>query len=329
MIRRNALLIGVFLIGAIVLVVAGILWMSGNALFQTQYKAVMYFQGSVSGLYLGAPVTFRGVSVGQVDEIGIELDSRSLQARIPVWVRLRPDALRFSNGAAPPALDLATLVQRGLRARLVAQSFVTGQKSIELDFAPDTPVVRVGDPGEPEIPALADRFGALIDQVAELPLRDTVEELRGAVGELRRTMVAVQKTLDAAQTSLSTASGEVAKVGADARRTLAGADAAVRELQRSTTATLESVTQLTEAARGTVAEARPELQRTLTGAREAADAARVAMHRVAELTAPGAPLRSDLDAAVRDLSQAARGLRDWSELLEERPNAIIFGNSRP
>jgi len=42
----------------------------------------------------------------------------------------------------------------------------------------------------------------------------------------------------------------------------------------------------------------------------------------------GAPLRGDLDAALRDLSQAARSLRSLSEQLEERPNAIIFGNPR-
>jgi len=74
--------------------------------------------------------------------------------------------------------------------------------------------------------------------------------------------------------------------------------------------------------------AQPELQRSLTSAREAAESARLAMDRVAEMTAPGASLRGDLDGAIRDLSQAARGLRDWSELLEEKPNAIIFGNRR-
>ena len=31
---------------------------------------------------------------------------------------------------------------------------------------------------------------------------------------------------------------------------------------------------------------------------------------------------------MRDLSQAARGLREWSELLEEKPNAVIFGRDR-
>jgi paraquat-inducible protein B len=77
-----------------------------------------------------------------------------------------------------------------------------------------------------------------------------------------------------------------------------------------------------------VLSAQPDLQRTLAGTREAAEAARVAMNRLAEMTAPNAALRSDLDAAMRDLSQAARGLRDWSELLEEKPNAIVFGSKR-
>ena len=92
--------------------------------------------------------------------------------------------------------------------------------------------------------------------------------------------------------------------------------------------TLAAITQLSDATRSTVLAAQPELQRTLAGTRDAAESARVAMNRVAEMTAPNASLRGDLDAAMRDLSQAARGLRDWSELLEEKPNAVIFGNRR-
>jgi paraquat-inducible protein B len=268
------------------------------------------------------------VAVGQVEAIDIEVDGRTLNARIPVRVRLRPDAIRFSGDAPQVPLDLPTLVQRGLRARLVAQSFVTGQKSIELDFVPDTPATLVGRPGQLEIPSTSDRFDALIDQVAELPLRDTVEEVRETVKELRGTLVSVQKALDGTQAILTSASRELAQTGAESRATLQVASQAIREVQASSSATLASITQLSETSRSTVLGLQPELQRTMASAAQAADSARVAMDRVADLTAPGAPLRSDLDAAVRDLSQAARGLRDWSELLEEKPNAIIFGNRR-
>ena len=327
--KRNALLIGGFVIFALVMIIIAVLWLSGNNLFRKQQEALIYYKGNVSGLYVGAPVGFRGVSIGQVEEIGIEVDRDTLNALVPVRIRLQADALRF-NGSKDAALDLPALVLRGLRARLVAQSFVTGQKSIELDFIPDTPSTLVGGgtSTRPEIPAIADRFGALIDQVAELPLRETVQEIRATVTELRGTLVGVQHALDGAQGVLTSTAKELAQTGAGSRETLKVAGEAIRQVQLSATTTLASISQLSDSARGVVLAAQPELQRTLTGAREAAESARVAMARVAELTAPGASLRGDLDAAVRDLSQAARGLRDWSELLEEKPNAIIFGTKR-
>jgi paraquat-inducible protein B len=325
--KHNALLIGSFVLVGLALIVASILWLSGNSLFKKQLDVMIYYKTNVSGLYVGAPVNFRGVAVGQVEEIGIQVDRDSLKTLVPVRIQLAPDSLRFT-GAKDTPLDLQSLVQRGLRARLASQSFVTGQKAIELDFVPNTPPTLAGDGVRPEIPALADRFGNLIDQLAELPLRDTVQDVRDTVKELRGTLVAVQAALDGASNVLTGASKELASTGTDARAALKVASDAMRQVQSNSAATLASFTQLSETTRSTVLAAQPELQRTLAGAREAAESARLAMNRVAEMTAPGASLRGDLDAAVRDLSQAARSLRDWSELLEEKPNAIIFGNKR-
>lgn len=327
--KRNALLIGAFVVSSLVMIVVGVLWLSGNDLFSKKEEAMIYYnKTNVSGLYVGAPVTFRGVATGQVEEITLEVDSKTLAARIAVRVRLQPKAMRFIDQNPDKATDLRVLVQRGLRARLVAQSFVTGQKSIELDFVPNTPSTLFGDGSKVEIPALADRFGALIDQVAELPLRDTVQDIRDTVKELRGTLASVQRTLDGTQKVLEVASGEVGQAGAASRETLKAATEAIRQVQINSAATLASITQLSDTAKQTVLGAQPELQRTLVGAREAAESARLSMNRVAEMTAPDAALRADLDASLRDLSQAARGLRDWSELLEEKPNAVIFGNKR-
>lgn len=320
--KRHALLVGSFVIGALVLVVIGIIWLSGNALFQQELRAAIYFQGSVNGLYVGAPVTFRGVPVGRVESIGIEVDRDTLTARIPVHVSIRTDAVHFASPGDDAPFDLPTLVNRGLRARLLAQSFVTGQKYIELDFAPGTPAVFSGSGRTPEIPALADRFGALIDQVAELPLRETVQDLRN-------TMQALQATLAKTGATLDVASVEIASTAAEARKTLAHASSAMERIQGRADSTLASVTRLADSTRETIQRAGPELQQTLTSARDAADSARLAMNRVAELAAPGSSLRADLDSAVRDLALAARGLREWSELLEEQPNAVIFGKDRP
>ena len=326
--KRNALLIGAFVVAALAMIVIGVLWLSGNDIFSRKQEAMIYYRGNVSGLYVGAPVTFRGVAAGQVEDIALEVDSKTLIARVAVRVRLQPKTMRFIDDNPDKSPDLQKLVQRGLRARLVAQSFVTGQKSIELDFVPNTPSTLVGDGSKPEIPALGDRFGALIDQVAELPLRDTVEDIRNTVKEFRGTLASVQHTLDGAQKVLEGATAEISQAGTATRTTLATATEAIRQVQANSAATLASISKLSDTATQTVVAAQPDLQRTLAGTREAAESARLAMNRVAEMTAPDASVRADLDAALRDLSQAARGLRDWSELLEEKPNAVIFGNKR-
>lgn len=318
--KRNALFIGSFVAAAFVTVIAAIIWLSGSELFSKQQKATIYYEDNVSGLSVGAPVTFRGVTIGQVTDIGVHVDSASLQTTVPVTIKLQPSALNFSK-SENSTFNIAGLVARGLRARLVSQSIVTGQKAVELDFVPKSVARLHSAAGSNEIPALADRFGALIDQVAELPLRNTVEDFQ-------KTLVSVRDSLHAAQSLLAEASTELRATTVESRKTLETASDAIRQVQMTSTKTLESITRLADTSTDTVKAAQPELQRTLVGAREASEAAKLAMGRVADITAPGAPLRADLESTVKDLSQAARDLRSLSELLEEKPNAIIFGNKQ-
>lgn len=325
--KRNAFLIGVFVVAALLIAIGSVFWLSGSDLFRAQQKATVFYEDNVSGLSVGAPVTFRGVAIGQVMEIGIRVDAQTLRTTVPVLLRLEPSALAF-DGAHSHEIDIPALVQRGLRARLASQSIVTGQKAVELDFVPATPAKLHGAAAHPEIPAIQDRFGPLIEQVAELPLRDTVEDLRGAVRELRGTLAEVEKTLSGAQGVLAASATELRQTGVATRQTLAVASEAVRQVQAGSQTALSSVVRLAETTNQTVLAAQPELQRAMVGAREAAESAKFAMDRIADLSAPGAPLRADLEASARDLSQAARGLRSLAELLEEKPNAILFGDRR-
>ena len=329
--RRNGLWVGLFVIGAVALTALGALWLSGSNLFARHQNALIHFQGGVAGLYVGAPVTFRGVPVGQVEAIGIEVDTKSLDARIPVRVRLNDDSVRFTAGGGSSARpDVASLVQRGLRARLVAQSFVTGQKAIDLDFVRDEPVPKLAKGGQtPEIPARGDRFDALFDQVAALPLRETVDDLRRTLKALQDTLAEVRGTVASARVAVDGAAKSWSGLADQGQRTLVDASTTLNVLRGETQKSLATLNEVLARSRSAIDQAQPELQATLTSARAAAAAAEQAMARVNELTDPRAPLRGDLDAAIRDLAQAARGLREWSELLDEKPNAVIFGRERP
>jgi paraquat-inducible protein B len=328
--NKAALWIGGFTIGGLALATAALLWLGGSDLFNTDRQAVLHFDSGVPGLIKGAPVTYLGVVIGQVDAIGLDLNQQTLKARIPVHISLSKSAVTFSfgNDTDQPTVNITNLVQRGLRAKLVSQSLVTGQKSIELSMIPGTPRVAMAAGAVPEIPVIADRFDALVDQLSELPLRDVVKEMRSTMTAMRDTLSAARQTLAIANTTVGAASRELGVVGAQASQTLKLASEAIVQVQTDTTGALVAVTRLADTAQGTVLAAQPELMRTLGGASQAAESARLAMARVAELAAPDGALRADLETAVADLGQASRGLRDWSELLQEQPNAIIFGRRR-
>ncbi|MDP4918243.1 MAG: MlaD family protein, partial [Haliea sp.] len=73
--RSHSVAIGGFIIGALLIVVATLLFVLGSGLGSDRSKVVMIFDSSVKGLSLGAPVTLRGVEVGQVTGINLLLDS--------------------------------------------------------------------------------------------------------------------------------------------------------------------------------------------------------------------------------------------------------------
>lgn len=323
--KRHAFLVGAFVLLALVLVVTGVLTLNKSGWFHTRHQAVVYFDDSVKGLYIGAPVTFRGVKMGEVTRIGVEVNQQTLVARIPVTLTLGTESLQMDSGSGQTQeLDLAELVKRGLRARLILQSVVTGQTAIELDFRPDLPgrLLAGGKGAIPEIPTMQDKLDALITQVQELPLGEMVTELR-------QTMRTLNDTLKTSQTAIEKTSQQLNATGVQARQTLATADAALKNVEAQTTLTLQSLQQLSDTTRGTVTQMQPALQQTLQETRLAAEGARRAMQDLAAVAAPGSPLRTDVNAAVSDLSQAARSLRSFADQVEREPNSLIFGGSKP
>ena len=79
-----------------------------------------YFEGSVSGLGVGAPVTFQGLGVGQVTSVGLEYHPASDMIRAPVHFEMQPDRIGDAKAAEKrgPLENARILVARGMRAQL-------------------------------------------------------------------------------------------------------------------------------------------------------------------------------------------------------------------
>src|SRR5687768_12619997 len=95
-------------------------------------RYVLAFQESVRGLGIGAPVDFRGVTVGEVKSIEPHFDRVKRQFSVLVEIDFFPENL-FKARAAAGELgrdgtpSLARLVERGLRAQLRSANLLTGQ----------------------------------------------------------------------------------------------------------------------------------------------------------------------------------------------------------
>ena len=188
--QANRTMIGIFVLGAIGLALAAVLLLGSGKLFRKTYIAVCYFEGSVGGLSVGAPVVFRGVRVGSVKDVVLRYDPTSLSIQIPVYIEIDPRKGQLI-GPHPKTLgeNLKPMIDRGLRAQLEMQSIVTGQMQVGLDFHPGKPAKLLGhDTKYPEIPTIPTPLQELTKKIGELPLEEIIKNIGTAVEGINRVV---------------------------------------------------------------------------------------------------------------------------------------------
>src|SRR5512135_3750728 len=134
--QASRMMIGGFVVLAVIIMAASLVVFGSGKFFKKTNKYVLYFDESVKGLNVGAPVLFQGVPVGSVTGIILEADLANMKTQIPVIIEIEPDRWKVRTGERHYREVAAKLIEMGLRAQLVMQSFITGQLMIQLDFYP-------------------------------------------------------------------------------------------------------------------------------------------------------------------------------------------------
>jgi len=177
--KGNKTVIGVFVVGALILLLVAIVVFGSGDLFKRTNKFVLYFDGSVKGLSIGAPVMFRGVSIGTVKDISLIYDSKAGTITLPVIVEIQQDRIK----GAPSFGELGgdkKMIALGLRGNLEVQSFLTGQLMISFDFYPDRPAILRGIlKGYPELPTLP-TSPDIFEVMENLPIKEIATNLNDA-----------------------------------------------------------------------------------------------------------------------------------------------------
>jgi paraquat-inducible protein B len=320
--KPSATAIGAFVLGALVLVAAAVLFFGGGALLTKRLPAVSFFQGSVAGLQNGAPVTFRGVQIGGVTSIGIRVNPQSYGSIIQVNMQLLPESVTFYGAPLPHDESLMPkLVERGLTAKLVMQSLVTGQLAVELDFRPEAQAKPLGaSTAAPEIPSVPSDVQAIAQKLADLDLGATLESAQ-------RTLAALDGILTAP--GLTQTIEELPALANQLRQTLTKLDTEVLALSRAgRTAIRESAStlQLTlESVQTLAATIDREVAGTAGAAQETLERGNTALDGASSLLDPRGRTAVQMQRAVDDLAVTAARLRALAERVDRDPSILIRG----
>jgi paraquat-inducible protein B len=332
----NPMTIGGFLLGGLALLVVGLLVFGGGEVLRKTQQYVIYFDSSLNGLNVGAPVKLQGVQIGKVTSIALQLDRKTNRILKPVVIEVDLSSMVDLQGQRLKQLDdqgenrntSQKLIDAGLRTRLEMQSLLTGLLYVDADFYPGKPVqLTTGDyqgiPELPSIPTTTEELKNTLDEVValvrKLPLQQIADDLAGTLRETR-ALVASDETRRAL-VSLNKTFAEAA--------TLAGTlNRQTEPLLRETQVAVRSSQSVAAETRALIQEFKNSSQPLLRSAdhatREAASAlkeSRNTLIAVESAAGPDGPLQQSL----LELRNAARSIRELADQLERHPDSIVFG----
>ena len=319
--------IGAFVVGAVVLAVAGILVFGSGKLFAERTRYVMFFEGSIKGLQVGSPVTVAGSKVGEVVKIQSFFDPAGLKFHNAVFVEIDQERFQLIDAQGGSRIRsflkrdkyslYEPLLEKGLKAQLVLQSFVTGQLMVSLGFHPDKPVRLAGLIKDvPEIPTVPSKAEELEKTLEELPLKQMAGKLDNVLDGIDRLVTRLDSNLEPLIT-------DTRKTLETVRRTLGEADKALASA-RGLFAQAEKTLAFEEGVPGEVASS---LLDTLAAARGALDESRSTLAEAKGIAGHTTYLGYEIGRTLEDVRDTSRSVHSLSDYLARHPESLIRGKS--
>ncbi len=321
--KPNPTSIGLFFAVGLALGVAALLVFGSRGLFHPQQKEILYFDASLKGLNPGAPVKFRGVTVGSVVEVLIRHNQASNDFSMPVVVAIDK---KLAQTKSDELLQIGSqsrldqLIQQGFRGRLDAESLVTGVLYVGLDVVPNAPppLFHQLSPEYQEIPTLPSQIQQLLANLARVDVHGLSEKLGAlltrldtTVGQLDVVRINAGVTNLLASANRLVATPDLTNAFSNLGRTLDQARALLARVDHRVDPLVDSATN------------------TLYDTQKTLAVVRTAVRDVADLLGPDSPVRPGLARALEDLGNASRAVADLAELLKRNPNALLTGTRRP
>jgi paraquat-inducible protein B len=314
--KQQTVAIGAFVIGASLIALVTLIFLLGSGLGKKE-KVVMVFDGSVKGLNIGAPMTLRGVKIGEVTDIDLILDSAKTNVIMLVEANFDEENIR-RKGVSDGDLT-EELISRGLRAQLNSQSLLTGLLYVDLDFHPDSALnlVDIDSPylQLPTIPTNLERIAKKLQDLDISKLTDELESISSGINTLVSS-----KEFQNLPTHLTSTLNSLGELSAQMRDQLASTGPKLNTVLDETAATVASanaqlprIATLVEGNLKTLNSAIAAFEQGMTG--------------VDELVSPDSATLYQLNIALQEMTRAGRSLQSLANTLEAQPESLIRGKS--
>ncbi len=191
------------------------------ATYERHIPMLTNFTGSVGSLAAGAPVSLRGIKIGEVKSVELRYDKSIDNIVVAVKYEVAPNRIAQLPPSHGTDLDsrMRELVQRGLRVKVETANLITGQKQLAIDLFPHAPPAALQKQNDtyviPALPGSSEDVtaaaGDLLAQLQAIPfdqigrkLYDTLTGLDGLVnsGALRDSLTSLQQTMTETQSLL-------------------------------------------------------------------------------------------------------------------------------
>jgi paraquat-inducible protein B len=318
--KTNTASIGLFIVTGLALGVAGLLLFSSSKMFSKTRDLIVYFNESLNGLSEGAPVKYRGVTVGSVKRVMVRFNQATNDYAMPVILEIEEKLLRQRLGENSSELFTTRTTEErinaGLRASLQSESLVTGVLYVDFRVNPAAPppVFHQLEKTYPELPTEPTQIQQLFNNLASLDILSLQTNLNGLITRLDHTIAQLQMAeINRGVTNLLDTVSTLA-----ANREITNALAALRP-------TLDQYRELGAKVASKVDPVADSITHSLAEANRALAQLRGAGENLRTMLGPDAPIRNNLDLALQQITAAGQSVSDLVDFLKRNPNALIVG----
>jgi paraquat-inducible protein B len=317
--KANPTAVGLFVVIGMILLIAGIISFSSFKVKGVTQDFVLYFDSSVKGLSVGAPVTHRGVTIGKVKHMQLRFNQEDDDFDVPVFIELDQSLLRSQSDRKVDITDrelLEDLIAKGMRAIMEASSFVTGQLYIELSLLPNAPppVFHQVKPLYLEIPTAPTKIESLMSNISSVDVKGLAERLTSVLEILEG------KVEDADINGISEGlTGVLAAIEAKLE------DPTLDEALETTKSTLEDFKDTSTVLRDEVVLVSDDIKAFLNQIESTMIEVREGVADLRHTLAADNVIAYQLSIALEQLAKASSSISELADFLILNPNALISG----